>query len=300
MRKMNFGSKIIIFTVSILLFSTVGQPYISFANTSNSFEDINESLFSSESSLETFTFEDFDKLSQKELEDLGVVVDNGFDEFNEEILHADFDVEEAVERLDISTMAEEEKLNFLLIIKEAAALSGTEEVELLEEALIGFFDGDSETFNDIESAQVQLIESYIEKEESEEIALISNVKKMLFGSDKVYANGKDRGTVRVGMYFAGSIFNVIITGVVGGGVSAVKNYIKKKGKKAAAETLSRVATAAAQKMGIKSARGVAIASVIGSAIYVALDYADVGLTISKLINSVDWYPKNEYIDITKW
>lgn len=183
------------------------------------------------------------------------------------------------------------------MVEETAVLSGTEEVELLEEALIGHFDGDSETFNDLEATQEQLEEKYLEKLESEEIALLSKGQKILFGSNEAYAAKK--GKVRVGVYVAGAIFNLAIGGVVGGGVSALKSYIKKKGKKKAQEAISRVATAQAKKLKIKTVRGVAIATVIGGAVGVALNYGDPGVAIAKYIDSRDWYKNNGWIDITK-
>ncbi|TPE68479.1 hypothetical protein [Halalkalibacterium halodurans] len=69
-------------------------------------------------------------------------VEDGYDEINEEIFNDGFDFEAAVEELDIAKMDEKEK--FLEIINEVAALSSTEEEELLVEALTGFFDSNSE------------------------------------------------------------------------------------------------------------------------------------------------------------
>jgi hypothetical protein len=65
-------------------------------------------------------------------------VEDGYDEINEEIFNDGFDFEAAVEELDIAKMDEKEK--FLEIINEVAALSSTEEEELLVEALTGFFE----------------------------------------------------------------------------------------------------------------------------------------------------------------
>ncbi|MEA1855558.1 hypothetical protein MKX67_02620 [Cytobacillus sp. FSL W7-1323] len=256
-------------------------------------------IFSNKGTLENITFEDLDKLSDNELEDLGLYTGEGSEEFNEEILNDDFDFEAAVDELDISKMDANEKDKFLVLAKETAAISGTEEVELLEEALIGLFDGNSETFNDLEATQIQLEENYAEVLEGEEIAFVSTVKNVLFGADTVYAAKKKKGKVAVGIYVAGAAFNLAIAGVVGGGISALKNYIKKKGMKKAKEGLSRVATAQAKKLKIKSIRGVAIATVIGSAIGFALNYGDPGTAIARFIDGRDWYKNNGWIDITK-
>ncbi|API93522.1 MULTISPECIES: hypothetical protein [unclassified Virgibacillus] len=238
-------------------------------------------------------------MSEDELKEFGINMDEDADTFNPEILDEDFDCEAAVNDLDIAKMDGEEKNEFLQVIEEVAATSDTEEVELLEEALIDIFNSDSETFNDLEATQESLEEAYVEKLESEEIALLSRTKKLIFGSNKVYAAKKKKGKIRVGVNLAGAVFNVAISGVVGGGVSALKSYIKKKGKKVVAKNLSRVATAQAKKLKIKSVRGVAIVTVISSAIYVALDYLNVGVALARGIDSKDWYRNNGWIDITK-
>lgn len=293
----NFVPKFLFFAAIVLLFSTVTEPLLSYADTkpTKKFED---DFFFGEGILENLTYEDLNKLSDNELENLGVYTGEGAEEFNEEILDDDFDFEAAVEDLDISKMENDEKEEFLILVKETATISGTEEVKLLEEALIGLFDGNSETFNDLEATQEQLEEKYLEKLEFREIALVSKVKKVLFGSDTVYA-AKKKGKVAVGIYVASAAFNLAIAGVVGGGISAVKNYIKKKGIKKAQEGLSRVVTAQAKKLKIKTIRGVAIATVIGSATGFALNYGDPGTAIAKFIDGRDWYKNNGWIDITK-
>ncbi|MEY9870266.1 hypothetical protein ABIE66_005645 [Peribacillus sp. B2I2] len=178
MRKL-FVPKVIIFTIFIFLFPTVGETFLAFANTTDSLEDFREN-FEDESLLEDLTYNDLDKLSDTEIEDLGVNTENGADQFNHEILDENFDFEASVDNLDISKMNEVEKKEFIKTIEEAAAISGTEEVELLEKALIGIFDGNSETFNDLKAAQEQLEENYVEKSESEELAFFSKAKKINF------------------------------------------------------------------------------------------------------------------------
>ncbi|ALA52921.1 hypothetical protein CAY60_015460 [Shouchella clausii] len=294
----NFIPKFLLVTMVLFIFTTVSEPISSYASDPDSL-DFEEHFFDQESDLEDMTINEFEGLSDRELEELGVNTDEDFSEFNEEILNNDFDVEEAVDNLDLAKLEGEEKENLLKVIEETAAISGTEEVELLEEALLNFFDSDSDVFNDIEAAQEELEENYIAKLESEENPILAKSVQFIFGSEKAYAKKKKKGKIAVGMYLTGSVINVAIGGVVGGGIAAVKTYVKKKGKKAASATLSRVATAQAKKLKIKSVRGVAIATVIGGAISVALDYANVGLQIAKQIDKRDWYPGNEWIDITK-
>lgn len=294
-----FFPSILLFSAIVFLVSTITEPLLVRGDALTSFDDFEEEFFNDELPLEDLTFDDLEKMSEDELEEFGINTDEDAEKFNTEILDEDFDFEAAVNDLDIAKMDKEERDEFQQVIEEVAATSGSEEVELLEEALIDIFDSDSETFNDLEATQENLEEAYVEKLESEEIAFLSKTKKLIFGSNKVYAAKKKKGKIRVGVNLAGSVINVAIIGVVGGGVSALKSYIKKKGKKVVAKNLSRVATAQAKKIKIKSVRGVAIATVISSAIYVALDYLDVGVALARVIDSKDWYRNNGWIDITK-
>ncbi len=238
--------KILLFSAIIFLVSTITEPLLVKGNALTSFDDFEAEFFNDELPLEDLTFDDLEKMSEDELKEFGINMDEDADTFNPEILDEDFDFEAAVNDLDIAKMDGEEKDEFLQVIEEVAATSDTEEVELLEEALIDIFNSDSETFNDLEATQKSLEEAYVEKLESEEIALLSRTKKLIFGSNKVYAAKKKKGKIRVGVNLAGAVFNVAISGVVGGGVSALKSYIKKKGKKVVANNLSRVATAQAK------------------------------------------------------
>ncbi|KMK75206.1 hypothetical protein [Alkalihalobacillus pseudalcaliphilus] len=128
-----------------------------------------------------------------EIEEIGINTDEEFGQFNEALLEDDFDFEAAVENLDIAKMNDDEKDNFLNIIQEVAVTSGAEDVELLEQSLINLFDSSSDTFNDIEAAQDELLENYIEKIESEENVVFSTINKLIFGEDKVYASKEKKG-----------------------------------------------------------------------------------------------------------
>ncbi|MEC1157574.1 hypothetical protein [Cytobacillus horneckiae] len=296
----NIIPKLLLLTALVLVFSTVSEPLLSYADTDRT-ETFEDGFFSDTGTLENLTFEDLDKLSDNELEDLGIYIGSDAEEFNEEILDDDFDFEGAVEKLDISKMGEDEKDKFMVLVKETVAISGTEEVELLEEALLGLFDSASETFNNLEATQTQLEEKYIEKLVTEDNSIVSKVQTVLFGAEAVYAakKKKKKGKIAVGVNVAGVAFNLAISGVVGGGVSAVKAYIKKKGQKKAVEGLSRVATAQAKKLKINSIRGVAIATVMHTAIQFALSYSDVGGGVARFIDGRDWYKNNGWIDVTK-
>lgn len=82
-----------------------------------------------------------------------------------------------------------EKDKFLKIVKETATISGTDEVELLEEALINLFDGSSETFNDLEATQQELEEKYEEQLNTDDDTLFSKIENF-FAADKAYAAKK--------------------------------------------------------------------------------------------------------------
>ncbi|MCM2983839.1 hypothetical protein M3599_23375 [Niallia circulans] len=289
-------SKLLLFVATVFFFSTVTEPISSLADSPPT-QNFEEEFFNDKGNLEDLTYKELDKLSDSELKDLGVYTGEDAEEFTEEILDVNFDFEAAVEDLDISKMDYAEKDKFLKIVKETATISGTDEVELLEEALMNLFDGSSETFNDLEATQQELEEKYEEQLNTDDDTLFSKVENF-FAADKAYA-AKKKGKIAVGVNLAAAAFNVVIFGVVGGTVFGVKNYIKKKGAKKAKETLSRVATAQAKKLKIKTIRGVSIATIIGVAIDFALNYYNPGSIIANIIDSKDWYKKNGWIDITK-
>ncbi|MED4128902.1 hypothetical protein [Shouchella miscanthi] len=290
--KKNLVTKILLATMFLFIFSTVVEPLASYANP----QSYEEEFFDADDIANTMLIEDMDYLTKDTLEDIGVNTDDDFSEFNEELLDEDFDVEAAVERLDLATLEGEERETFLKVIEETAATSGAEEVDLLEESLINLFDSNSEYFGDIEAAQDDLIDNYVAKIDSEENSFLVMSKNLALGTETAYAK-KKRAKYAVGMYFFGSVLNVVIGGIVGGGSTALQSYIKKKGKKAVSQTLSRAATAAAKRNKINAVKGVAIAGIITHAVYVALDYLNVGLQISKQIEKRDMYPGNEWIDI---
>jgi len=293
-------SKFLLFISIVFLFSTVTEPLSSFAD-SPSTQNFEDDFFNHSGTLEDLTLSEIDKLSDSELEELGVYIGEDSEEFNEEILDENYDFEAAVEDLDISKMDHEEKEKFLKLVEEAATISGTDEVELLEEALINLFDGSSETFNDLEATQQELEEKYEEQLTTDVSTLFSKVDNLIFPSNKVNAAAKKKkkGSIAIGVNLAAAAFNLAFAGAVGGGISAVKSYIKKKGVKAASETLSRVATAQAKKLGIKKIKGVAIATIIGQGIYLAMNYGDPGAALARTIDNYDWYKNNGWIDITK-
>jgi len=284
--------------VFVFTFSTVGEHFFVKANTNT---EVQDQIFNDSSEVTALTVKEYEEATTKELNELDL--DNNLldsNEFNEEILDPNYDIEEAVEDVDVATMNSEEKKEFVKLVKETVQLSGTDAPELLEEALVNVYDSRSDTFNDLEAAQTELENKYEEQVSNDETAMASLIKNT-FSSNS--AEAAKKGTIRIGANFAGSLFNVAIGLAVGGGVAAgtaaVRAYIVKKGKKAAAKTLSRVATAKAKQMGIYSVRTVKIGTAIAVAVDVALDYMNVGAAIANYLDDHDWYKNNGWIDITK-
>lgn len=284
--------------VFVFSFSTIGEHFFVKANSNT---DIQDQLFDDSSKVIGLTVKEYEEANKKELNALDLDADMlESDDFNEEILDPNYDIEEDVENVDVATMNSEEKKQFISLVKETVQLSGTDAPELLEESLVNVFDSRSDTFNDLEAAQTELEENYEEQVSSDETAMASLIKNT-FSTNA--AEAAKKGRIRIGTNFAGSLFNVAIGLAVGGtvaaGAGAISAYIAKKGKKAAAKTISRVATAKAKQLGIWSVRTVAIGTIIAVGVDIALDYMDKGTALAKYIDSKDWYRKNGWIDITK-
>lgn len=284
--------------VFVFSFSTIGEHFFVKANSDT---EVQDQIFDESSKVIDLTVEDYEEANKKELNALDLEADMiESDDFNEEILDPSYDIEEAVEEVDVATMNAEEKKQFVSLVKETVQLSGTDAPELLEESLVNVFDSRSDTFNDLEAAQTELENNYEEQVSNDETAMASLIKNTF---STTAAEAANKGRVRIGANFAGSLFNVAIGMAVGGGIAAgtaaVRAYIVKKGKKAAAKTISRVATAKAKQLGIWSVRTAAIGTTIAVAVNIALDYMNVGAAISRYIDSKDWYRNNGWIDITK-
>ncbi|MFF2878425.1 hypothetical protein ACFVR2_19100 [Gottfriedia sp. NPDC057991] len=76
---------------------------------------------------------------------------------------------------------------------------------------------------------------------------------------------------------------------VGGG--AVQAYIIKKGKPSAAKLFTKTITSKLNAWGAKK-----LATTVGLVVITALNYADIGTNIAKLIDKYDTKPNNGYID----
>ncbi|MFD2130998.1 hypothetical protein ACFSKI_07090 [Pseudogracilibacillus auburnensis] len=289
--------RILLTSAFVLMFTSITEPLLSLASTPISHEveqeGFEEVFFDDEISdvIEELTLEEFEKMTDEELEELGFITE--LNTFNEDVLADDFDFEAAIDNMDLSKMSPKEEEFALLVIEQEANLSGAEDPELMEDALIDFYDGDSENYNDLDAVEEELIENYIEKIESEEVAWLSKAKNIIFGSDKVYAAKKKKAKYALGRKFVGAIINTAIAIGLGGGTYAVVQLIKKKGKKAAAQAITRLAEHRIKRLSKRNQR---IVGSLGHAVNFAIAYSDIGNAITRYIDSRDKYPNNGWLD----
>lgn len=270
MKKKSLFKKISILTVTALICSSLGSL--------SSLADSNE-----EAPLE-------DVLATEVVEGISTDV-----ELSEEVLSEDFDLEEAVDEMPtIDEMNNEEKELFDEIVEEQVALAGLEneeEEKLFAQAMEDFFDEDSSTYNDLSTATEQLEEEIIVLEnspvEDTEVSLINNVIDDTFG-----LKSADAVQVKVGVKFAGAVFNGAIGFAVGGGVGAIQSFIIKKGKKQAQKLFTRTVVSKLKAWGAPK-----LALAVGASVTVALNYMDVGTRIAKQLDKKDKRPNNGWIDL---
>lgn len=217
-------------------------------------------------------------------------------ELDENVLSEDFDLEEAVENMpSVDEMTKEEQELFDSIVKEQVSLAGLEneeEEKLFAEAMVNFFDESSDTYNDLNSAQTELEEELKEVDvlayNNEEVKVSAkDVLNTTFGVETAHAI-----QVKVGVKFAGAVFNGAIGFAVGGGVGAIQSFILKKGKKEAQKLFTRTVVSRLKAWGAPK-----LALTVGACVTVALNYLDVGTTIAKEIDKRDKRPKNGWIDL---
>ncbi|WP_282034469.1 hypothetical protein [Metabacillus indicus] len=217
-------------------------------------------------------------------------------ELDEKVLSEDFDLEEAVESMpSVDEMTTVEQELFDSIVEEQVALAGLEneeEEKLFAEAMVNFFDEDSETYNDLTVAQTELEEEIEEVNTSvynnEEVEVsVKDVLNATFGVETAHAF-----QVKVGVKFAGAVFNGAIGFAIGGGVGAIQSFILKKGKKEAERLFTRTVVSRLKAWGAPK-----LALVVGACVTVALNYLDVGTQIAKQIDKKDKRPSNGWIDL---
>ncbi|MGM0879218.1 MAG: hypothetical protein ACQEWV_32430 [Bacillota bacterium] len=221
-------------------------------------------------------------LASEEIEGISTDV-----ELNENVLSEDFDLEEKVANMpSVDEMTTEETELFDSIIEEQVALAGLEneeEEKLFAEAMVDFFDENSETYNDLTSAQTELEEQI---EEIDEVS-VKDVINKTFGIETAHAF-----QVKVGVKFAGAVFNGAIGFAIGGGVGAIQSFIIKKGKKEAEKLFTRTVVSRLNAWGAPK-----LALAVGACVTVALNYLDVGTQIAKQLDKRDKRPNNGWIDL---
>lgn len=230
-------------------------------------------------------------LASETIEGITVDVD-----LNEEVLAEDFDLEEEVANMPtIDEMTPEQKVLFEEIVTEQVALAGIEETEIFEQAITDFFDDGSATYNDLNNGQAELeeaIEEAIVVETENEVSMMKKGFNGILGVTEAQAAITVKGKVKVGVKFAGAVFNTAIGFAVGGGVGAIQAFIIKKGKEEAQKLFTRTVTSRLKAWGAKK-----LAISVGVCVTVALNYLDIGTQIAKQLDKRDKVPNNGWVNI---
>lgn len=218
---------------------------------------------------------------------------------SKEALSSDFNLEEAVADISIQSMDKEERKNFNEAVNEQISFLevSEEEKEAYKEALINFFDEESETYNNLSAAQEEVTTSFeelsTESNSTTEVSSVSStITKNLFGAETASAANPFKGKIKIGVNFAGSVLNVAIGAAVGGGVGAITGFIKKKGVKEAQRIFTKTVTSRLKAWGANK-----LAWAVGASVAVAMDYYDIGSKIAKELDKRDSKPKNGWINI---
>ncbi|MEE6453282.1 hypothetical protein RAH41_22280 [Gottfriedia acidiceleris] len=182
---------------------------------------------------------------------------------------------------------------FYSIVEEQVALIdlNEEEKEVYKEALVNFFDETSTTYQNLNMSQSELennIEEISEEGSSNQVSYIKNVIQ-----ENVAINRASAAiSVKIGVNFAGSVINVAIGAAVGVGVGAIQAFIIKKGKKEAEKMFTKTVISRLKAWGAKK-----LATSVGVAVGIAMDYMDIGAQITKQLDKRDKKPNNGWIDI---
>lgn len=218
---------------------------------------------------------------------------------SKEALSSDFNLEEAVADISIQSIDKEERKNFNEAVNEQISFLevSEEEKEAYKEALINFFDEESETYNNLSAAQEEVTTSFeelsTESNSTTEVSSVSStITKNLFGAETASAANPFKGKIKIGVNFAGSVLNVAIGAAVGGGVGAITGFIKKKGVKEAQRIFTKTVTSRLKAWGANK-----LAWAVGASVAVAMDYYDIGSKIAKELDKRDSKPKNGWINI---
>ncbi|WP_197226030.1 hypothetical protein [Bacillus xiamenensis] len=214
---------------------------------------------------------------------------------DDSVLSKSFDLEEEVMNLpSINEMTNKEKKLFYQIVDEQTELSGVDEKELFKEALVDFFDENSETYQDLTGVQSELEKEMESLDNNQndfsdnQFATIKNTFSDMIGIKETQAAWKIGLSVRV----TGAIINTAIGIAVGGGVGAIQSFIISKGKKEAQKIFTRTVTSKLKAWGAKH-----LATAVGVSVAFALNYLDIGTQIAKQLDKRDKRPNNGWVDI---
>lgn len=213
---------------------------------------------------------------------------------NKEVLSENFNLEVAVASTpSIQEMTVEEKHLFDEIVQEQVSLLelNEEEKQVYEEALVNFFDETSDTYQNLDVAQEELVTEIQKAESDTSTDDVSSIEQMALETFSL-GTASAASQVKIGVNFAGSALNVAIGLAVGGGVGAIQAFIIKKGKQEAQRLFTRTVVSRLKAWGANK-----LATAVGVSVAFAMDYLDIGTAIAKQLDKRDIRPNNGWIDI---
>ncbi|ODJ60314.1 hypothetical protein [Brochothrix thermosphacta] len=152
-------------------------------------------------------------------------------------------------------------------------VDNTELEEVYKDNLEGFFDKNSETYENLQVSQAKIDEDLKDLEETH-LSVLDKTASFITGDKKVQA------LRLMSTRWAGTILNVALGLAVGGG--AISGYIRSKGKKEAARVFSRTVKSRLTAWGAPK-----LAWAVSGAVIFALNFSDVGGMIAKQIDKRD-------------
>ncbi|WP_120473048.1 hypothetical protein, partial [Brochothrix thermosphacta] len=148
----------------------------------------------------------------------------------------------------------------------------TEIEDVYKDNLEGFFDKNSETYENIQTSQAKIDEDLKDLEETH-LSVLDKTASFITGDKKVQAFRL------MSTRWAGTILDVALGLAIGVSVGAFADYIRIKGKKEAARVFSRTV-----KSRLTAWRAPKLAWAVSGAVIFALNFSDVGGMIAKQID----------------
>ena len=152
-------------------------------------------------------------------------------------------------------------------------VDNTEIEDVYKDNLEGFFDENSETYENLQASQAKIDEDLKDLEETQ-LSVLDKTASFITGDKKVQAFRL------MSTSWAGTILDVALGLAVGGGAFA--DYIRSKGKKEAARVFSRTVKSRLTAWGAPK-----LAWAVSGAVIFALNFSDVGGMIAKQIDKRD-------------